>query len=99
MLISWFFKKQHSVAQSTTEAEYVVVGSCCEQILCMKQQIEDFGIVMDHILINYDNNSANSLTKNPIQYSKTKHIKIRHYFIRYHVQKCDIVLEYVDTLN
>ena len=44
-----------------------------------------------------DNTSAINLTKNPIQHSRTKHIKIRHHFIRDHVKKGDIVLEYVDT--
>ena len=43
-----------------------------------------------------DNTSAINLTKNPIQHSRTKHIEIRHHFIRDHVQKGDIVLEYVD---
>ena len=40
MLISWFSKKQHSVALSTTEAEYIATGSCCAQVLWMKQQME-----------------------------------------------------------
>ena len=99
MLISWFSKKQHSVALSTTEVEYVTVGSCCAQVLWMKQQLEEFGIAMDHISIKCDNTSAISLTKNPIQHSRTKHREIKHHFIRDHVQKGDIVLESIDTLN
>ncbi|KAL1107968.1 hypothetical protein V6Z11_D03G081400 [Gossypium hirsutum] len=46
-----------------------------------------------------DNTSAISLTKNPIQHSRTKHIEIRHHIIRDHVQKGEIVLEYIDTFN
>ena len=65
----------------------------------MKQQLEDFGIAMDHIPIKCDNTSAIYLTKNPIQHSRTKHIEIRHHFIRDHVQKGDIMLESVDTLH
>ena len=98
MLISWFFKKQHGVALSTIEVDYIAVGSCCAQILWIKQQMEDFGITMDHILIKCENTSAISRTKNPIQHSRTKHIEIRHHFIRNHVQKGDMI-KFVDTLH
>jgi hypothetical protein len=80
---------------STTEAEYVAAGSCCAQALYMKQQLEDFEIYLDHIPIWCDNTSAINLTKNPIQHSRTKHIEIRHHFLRDHVQKGDIVVEFI----
>jgi hypothetical protein len=32
-LVSWYSKKQNSIALSTAEAEYVTVGSCCAQLL------------------------------------------------------------------
>ena len=96
-LVSWFSKKQNSVALSTAEAEYVAAGSCCAQSLYIKQQLEDFKILFDHIPIRCDNTSAISLSKNPIQHSCTKHIEIRYHFIRDHVQKGDIELEFVST--
>ncbi|KAK2975035.1 hypothetical protein RJ640_023932 [Escallonia rubra] len=96
-LVSWSSKKQNSVALSTTEAEYMTVGSCCAQILWMKQTLLDFGLKYDHIPILYDNTSAIDSTKNPIQHSRTKHIEIKHHFIHDHVQKGDIVLDFVDT--
>ena len=43
-LISWFSKKQHSVSTSTTEAEYIAAGSCCAQILWMRNQLLDYGL-------------------------------------------------------
>jgi hypothetical protein len=42
-LVSWSSKKQNSIALSTIEAEYIVVGSCCAQILWMKATLNDFG--------------------------------------------------------
>ena len=59
----------------------------------------DYGIKRDHIPIKCDNTSAINLSKNPIQYSKTKHIDIRHHFLCDHVQNGDISLEFVDTNN
>jgi hypothetical protein len=35
-LVSWASKKQNSVALSTAEAEYIVAGHCCAQLLCMR---------------------------------------------------------------
>ena len=96
-LISWFSKKQNSVALSTTEAEYVAAGSCCAQVLWMKQQLEDYGLIVCKIPIKCDNTSAINLSKNPVHHSRTKHIEIRHHFIRDHVLRGDVALEYVNT--
>ena len=84
---------------STAEAEYVTASLCCSQVLWKKQQLIDYGINLDHILIKCDNTSAINLSKNPIQHSRTKHIDIRHHFIRDHVQNGVISLEFVDINN
>jgi hypothetical protein len=42
-MISWASKKQDSVALSTTEAEYIVAGHCCAQLLWMRQTLRDYG--------------------------------------------------------
>ena len=44
-----------------------------------------------------DNTSAICLTKNLIQHSKTKHIKIRHHFLRDEVSKNEIALHFIET--
>ena len=94
MLVSWSSKKRDSVALSTAEAEYIVVGSCCAQILWIKQQLSDFGVALHNIPIFCDNISAINITKNPVQHSCTRHIEIRHHFIRDHALKGDICIEH-----
>jgi hypothetical protein len=96
-LVSWFSKKQNSVALSTSEAEYIATGSCCAQVLYMKQQLEDFKLKFDHIPIRCDNTSAINISKNSILHSRTKHIEIKHHFIRDHVQKGDVRLKFIST--
>jgi len=46
-----------------------------------------------------DNASVINLTKNPVQHSWTKHIEIRHHFIRDHVNSCDCEIQFVSTEN
>ena len=59
----------------------------------------DYGIHIDHIPIKCDNTSTINLSKNPIKYSRTKHIDIKHHFLRDHIQNGDISLEFIDTNN
>ena len=63
----------------------------------MKQTLSDFNLSFEHVPIKCDNTSAINISKNPVQHSRTKHIEIRHHFLRDHAQKGDITLEFVIT--
>ncbi|XP_057803270.1 uncharacterized mitochondrial protein AtMg00810-like [Salvia miltiorrhiza] len=89
-LISWFSKKQTFVATSTTEAEYVVTGSCCLQILWLVQQLKDYGIKEREVPIYCDSSSAIAISQNHVHHTRIKHVAICHHFIRDHVEKNDV---------
>ena len=65
-LVSWSSKKQNSVTLSTAEAEYIVVGACCAQILYIKQTLLDYDVVLEKVPLLCDNKSAAKLANNPI---------------------------------
>ena len=96
-LVSWYSKKQHSVSTSTAEAEYIAAGSCCAQILWMRNQLQDYGLMLDKIPILCDNTSAIAIANNPVQHSRTKHIDIRYHFLREHVMNGTVELHFVPT--
>ena len=96
-LVSWFSKKQKSISTSTAEAEYIAAGSCCAQIMWMRNQLLDYGLLYSKIPIYCDNQSAIAMTGNPVQHSLTKHISIRYHFIREQVMEGLIELHFVPT--
>jgi len=96
-LVSWGTRKQHSVALSTAEAEYVAAASCCAQVLWIKQQLKDFNVDMETVPILCDNTSAINISKNPCQHKRTKHIDIRHHFLRDSVEKGMISMKFCPT--
>jgi hypothetical protein len=93
------FKETKSVALSTAEAEYIVVGHCCAQLLWMRQTLRDYGYKLSKVPLLCDNESAIRMVDNPIKHNRTKHIDIWYRFLRDHQQKEDIEIAYVSTHN
>jgi hypothetical protein len=96
-LVSWASKKQNSVALSTAEAEYIVAGHCCAQLLWMRQTLRDYGYKLTKVPLLCDNESAIRMADNPVEHSRTKHIAIQYHFLRDHQQKGDIEIAYINT--
>ena len=63
----------------------------------MQKLLHDYGIFQEHLTIYCDNTSAINISKNPIQHSWTKHIEIRHHFIRELVEDGTLSLEFIHT--
>nr|GEY21445.1 hypothetical protein [Tanacetum cinerariifolium] len=57
-LVCWSSKKQNCVFISIAESEYVMVSSCCAQVLWMRTQLTDYGFFYDQVPIYYDSKSA-----------------------------------------
>jgi hypothetical protein len=95
--VSWSSKKQTSVALSTAEAEYVAAGQCCAQLLWMGQTLQDFGYNLSKVPLLCDNESAIRMADNPVEHNRTKHIDIRHHFLREHQQKGDIEVYHISS--
>ncbi|GJU91626.1 putative ribonuclease H-like domain-containing protein [Tanacetum coccineum] len=83
--------------KSTTEAEYVVAASCYGQVLWIENQMLDYGFNFMNTKIHIDNESTICIVKNPVYHSKTKHIEIRHHFIRDSYEKKLIRVEKIHT--
>ncbi|GJR48412.1 hypothetical protein Tco_1316515 [Tanacetum coccineum] len=86
-LVSWSSKKQKSTTISTTEAEYIAMYGCYAQILWMRSQLTDYGFAFNKIPLYCDNRRAIALYCNNVQHFRSKHIDIRHHFIREQVEK------------
>ena len=59
--------------------------------------LHDYGICQEHLSIYYDNTSAINISKNLVQHSLSKYIKIRHHFIWELVEDGTLTLKFIHT--
>ena len=80
--ISWSLKKQHIVALSSTEAEYIVQTHVAKEVLWLCSFLQELCSAPDDLLIlNCDNQGAIALAKDNKFHVCTKHIDVCYHFI------------------
>ena len=96
--VSWYSRKQRSVALSSAEAEYMAASlAACEAIWMRKILAGLFRLHLEPTVIYCDNQSCIKLSANPVFHDRSKHIDIRYHHIRDCVQWRIMMLSYVPT--
>ena len=95
-LISWATKKQSTVALSSCEAEYMAISEVVKEIMWMRILLTELEIRVETPTIIYvDNQAAIKISEHDSAHDRTKHIAIRHYFIRDCIDDGSVKLEWV----
>ncbi|GJW21990.1 retrovirus-related pol polyprotein from transposon TNT 1-94 [Tanacetum coccineum] len=98
MALTAYANADHAGCQDTRrKAEYISMSGCCAQILWMRSQLTDYGFAFNKFPLYCDDRSAIALCCNNVQHSRSKHIDIRHHFIREQVEKGVVELYFVST--
>jgi hypothetical protein len=63
----------------------------------MRQTLKYYGYTINHIPLICDNECAIKIAYNPCEHFRTKHIDIRHHFLRDNAIKRDIIIPHVVT--
>lgn len=80
--ISWNSRRQETVAISSTEAEYMALSSATQEALWLRQFESEFWSLGEPTTIFCGNQSAIKLANTDAYHSRTRHIDIKHHFIR-----------------
>ena len=95
--VSWISRRQNTVALSSTEAEYMAIGVVTQEVLWFRMWLREVLGLTITVPIYCDNVSAISMTSHETDHQRTKHIDIRHHFVRDHVVKMDIEMRWITT--
>jgi hypothetical protein len=96
--MTWSSKRQTLIAQSSTEAEYVAAAVATREIYWLRSFMSELGLEEPGpTTLWVDNQSTIAMTKNSRFHARTKHIDIRHHFVREAVEHQTISVKYIPT--
>jgi len=97
--IAWRSTLQQTVALSTTESEYMALTEATKEVQWMRGFLKELHYG-DHELpttLSTDNQGALALANNPVNHSRTKHIDIRHHYVREAIADKSVWIQHVPT--
>ena len=84
---------QKTVALSSTEAEFICAAEAAKAALWLRRILCDLGCSQTEPTIMWeDNRAAICISNNPTSHNRTKHIQIRHFWLRELVGRKEVVL-------
>jgi hypothetical protein len=96
--ITWESRKQCTVALSSTEAEYMALSDATKEGIYLRKLLNELcDENIEKVSILTDNTGSIKLAENPIFHKRTKHIDIRHHFIRDALKNGIINVNFVST--
>jgi hypothetical protein len=95
--ISWSSRRQHTVAVSTAEAEYMAASYAAKEAMWLRKLATDLDLDSTTTVIFGDNQASIRLIKNPISSMRSKHIDIMYHFTRELVARNEIKYQYIST--
>lgn len=96
--VSWTSIKQTTVALSSVESEYMALSSATQELIYLRQLLSDLGFPQKDPTVIYEDNSGCINLSNDRGFSRrTKHIDVRHHFIRDEVAAGRMKLMHIPT--
>jgi hypothetical protein len=97
-VFSWCSKKQEVIAQSTAEAEYIAAAAAVNQAIWIRKLMTDLHMNQtESTKIFVDNQAAISIANDPVFHGRTKHFKIKFFYLREVQKDGEVQLVYCRT--
>ena len=95
--VSWCSRTQRSTSLSTAEAEYIAAADAAREAIWLRQFLSELGFPQESTIIYEDNQAAIALATDHGVSRRTKHIDVRHHFLRDCVTTGKLVLCYLSS--
>lgn len=96
--VSWASRKQATISQSSTEAEYIALAQAINEAKWIKSLLNELGVLINKPITMYeDNQSCIKIAEEPREHKRMKHIDIKYCFIRDEISNDEIQVKYKST--
>lgn len=98
--ISWAARKQKTVSDSSTEAEYIAAADAAKECVWLRSVLAAFSLLTPGATPLYaDNRGAIILSDDSSFHARTKHIDIKHHILRDFTSKQLLSLHFIPSTN
>jgi hypothetical protein len=97
--VCWLSKKQSTVALSSTEGEYMAMSDAVRELIWLRLWVREVLDITDTATLLTDSTAAKAMTTNPLNHQRTKHIDVRHHFVRDNIASGAVVTLWISTVS